>query len=45
MLKVLQGGMELPKELGVPKGVLEVLEELKHELEIGGKSSEGPQGP
>ena len=39
VLEVLEGGME------VPKGVLEVLEELKGELEIGEKSSEGPQGP
>lgn len=32
MLKVLERGMEVPKE-------------LKGDLEIGKKSSEGPQGP
>lgn len=42
VLEVLEGGMEFPKELGVPEGVLEV---LKGELKIGLKSSEGPRGP
>jgi len=45
VLKVLEDGMEVPKDLRVPRGVLEVLKELKSELEIGKKSSEGPQGP
>lgn len=46
VLKVLEGGMEFPQRAqGLPKGVLEVLEELKGELEIGRKSNEGPRGP